>query len=92
MDYSLVESCTSSRTYDIMVKNRRLKLEKATEVLSEIADELAKTPRFALYKFRGHSVSLFESGKIIIKETDKKEAEKIAEELLDLLEKGGAFV
>jgi len=92
MDYSLVESCTSSKTYEIIVKNKRLKLEKVAEALSEVAEELAKTPRFALYKFKGRSISFFESGKIIIKEVEKKEAEEIAEKLLSILEKGGAFI
>lgn len=92
MDYTVLESCTSSKTYEILVKNKRMDLKKATEILSAKAEEVAKTPRFALYKFEGHPVSLYESGKIIVKEIEKKEAEEIAKKLLGLLEKGGALL
>jgi len=43
-----------------------------------------ETPYLLLIKFKGKNISLFKSGKIMVKEThDEKEARDIAEELIN---------
>lgn len=69
-------------------KKQQLNLEGTAQKLREkdvVVD--IETPYVLILKFKGKNVSLFKSGKIIVKETpEEKTAKKIAEELMEKLE------
>ena len=79
------QPCRSRLAYEFVPKKEnKLNLEKIVEKLrkNEVFIEL-DTPYLLMLKIGGKNVSLFKSGKIIVKETkDKKMAKKIAETLI----------
>lgn len=83
------KSCMSKTACEFLPKKKR------TMDLSRVAENLRKkevlvdieTPYVLILKFKGKNISLFKSGKIIIKETpEEKEGIKIAKELMKKVE------
>jgi len=77
--------CKSRMAFEFIPKKKqKLGLGKIAEVLreKEVMVEI-ETPFLLILKFKGKDISLFRSGKIIVKETsEEKEAKKTAEELI----------
>ncbi len=80
-----VKSCMSKTACEFIPKKKtELDLSKIAEKLrqKEVLVDI-ETPYVLILKFKGKNISLFKSGKIIVKETpEEKEAQKIAEELM----------
>lgn len=91
MDYQLIDSCTSTNSFEVKLKDRKIDLGMAGPALRTLGEEAASTTVVLLFKIRGHAVSIYASGRMLIKETDKKTAEGLAKELVSALEKGGAI-
>ena len=79
------QPCTSRIAFEFTPKkDYKLNLEKVVKVLkkNEVFVEM-ETPYLLMLKVGGKNVSLFKSGKIIVKSTnDKESARKIAEQLV----------
>ncbi len=82
------KSCMSKTACEFIPK------KKETLNLTETAQKLREkevmidieTPYLLIIKFKGKNISLFKSGKIIIKETpEEKEGKEIAKELMEKL-------
>jgi len=83
-----VKSCMSKTACEFVPKKKQLLN------LSETAQKLRKnevivdieTPYLLILKFKGKNISLFKSGKIIVKETpDENKGKKIAKALMEKL-------
>jgi len=79
------QPCQSRIAYEFLPKKKyKLDLGKTAKTLkkNEVFIEL-ESPYLLMLKIAGTNISLFKSGKIIVKSTnDKKEARKIAEKLI----------
>ncbi|MFH1240593.1 MAG: hypothetical protein V1672_05255 [Candidatus Diapherotrites archaeon] len=79
--------CGSGHSYEFVPKSKQtLELETVAKKLSEDALIEAETPFVIMMKYHDAKISLFKSGKIIVKniidaETAKKIAEKIIESI-----------
>tara|TARA_Y100000310_G_scaffold312012_1_gene358901 strand:- start:549 stop:827 length:279 start_codon:yes stop_codon:yes gene_type:complete len=83
------QPCQSRIAYEFLPKKGyKLNLEKTTTKLreNEVFIEL-ESPYLIMLKILGTNVSLFKSGKIIVKNTnEKKEARKVAEKLISKMQ------
>lgn len=92
MDFYTVEPCTTSNAFELKFEKRvKIDLEKAAELLKQIGEILAKTPVVLVLKTNHYNASVYASGRIMMKNVDKSEAETLGKKLVDALEKGGAF-
>jgi len=87
-DFS-VKSCMSKTACEFVPKKKKsLNLEETAKKLraKEVIVDI-ETPYVLILKFKGKNISLFKSGKIIVKETpEEKEGRKIAKELIEKIE------
>src|SRR3989338_3460192 len=78
-----VEPCASSNAYEIKLLDKKIILDRAG-----IGETIAKTPAVLLVKFENCSLSIYASGRIMIKGIGKEKAnadsisEKIISELV----------
>lgn len=91
-EYQLVDSCTGTNSFEVRLGKRKIDLARAGAALSCIGEEAAKTPVVLLFKVGGRAVSVYASGRMLIKGADRKAAEKMAGQLVSALENGGAIV
>ncbi|MFH1393283.1 MAG: hypothetical protein ABII71_02900 [Candidatus Micrarchaeota archaeon] len=91
IEYNLVDSCTSTNSFEVKFKKNKIDLKKAEPVLSGIGESAAVTPVVLLFKIKGYAVSIYASGRMLIKNIEKAEADSIAKELVSTLESGGAI-
>jgi len=94
-DYFVIEPCSTSNALEVKLKGRRIDLKKAEKALSVIGTVGASTLVVLLAKIRAYSVSVYASGRMIVKGKErlsKKEVKELAIEMLDALEKHGAVV
>ncbi len=93
-DYFVIEPCSTSNALEIKLRGRRVDLRKAGEALSVIGTIAASTPVVLLSKIRDYSVSVYASGRMIVKgkKLQKKEVKKLAYEMLEVLEKHNAIM
>lgn len=83
----VAKPCKSDNAFEIMPeKQMKIDTEKVAEAATKIGYEiLIKTPHVCILK-KGREVSIFASGRVIVKETkEEDEATKIAEELHKLM-------
>ena len=82
--------CTSRTAYEFIPKSKRkINLKKIEDTLrkNKIFIEIA-SDIIILIKYKGKPISIFKSGKILIKETnDEKTAKQIIKALVKLIEK-----
>lgn len=93
MDFKVVDACVSVDSYQIQF-NKRVKFElgKAAKAIEKIGEILGETKVVLFSKVDGFGVSIYEDGRIIIKNIEKEDAEKLAKKLVDTLESAGAFL
>ncbi len=93
-DYFVVEPCTSAKGIEIKLKGKRLDLKKAETVFARAGEVVASSPVVLLAKYAGVQMSVYGSGRIMVKgvkRTETKRVEALARELLAVLEKEGAI-
>jgi len=90
IEYNIVDSCTSTNSYEVKFKNKKINLKKAQAALSKIGESAAETPVVLLFKIKGHAVSVYASGRMLIKNIEKTDAEALGKELVSALNSGGA--
>jgi hypothetical protein len=93
MDFYTVEPCASSDAFEIKFKrDSRIDLVKAESVLSKKGEVLARTAVVLVFKADDYSASIYASGRVMLKNVTREQAEKLAGKLSSTLEKGGAFI
>lgn len=93
MKYFVVEPCTTSNSFEIKLKNKKLNLSKAGEIFS--GSIVASTPLFLLVKLDNRSISIYSSGRMMVKSTKRlnsKSVNVLADEIVKKLEKAGALI
>jgi len=94
MEYDVDESCTSVDAHEIKFKKKsRIDLEKAKTAVPKIEGEvIAETPVVIMTKIDGKGVSIYASGRILVKDAEKGPSEEIAKKLVPALENEGAIL
>ncbi|MBI2080010.1 hypothetical protein HYT84_04545 [Candidatus Micrarchaeota archaeon] len=87
--YYTVEPCASSKAFEIVFKNKRINIEKIGG--SKIGEIIAKTPVILVLNVNGKSVSIYASGRIMLKNLTKPESEELAKKLVKDLEESDAI-
>ncbi|MFN7991769.1 MAG: hypothetical protein U0R44_06460 [Candidatus Micrarchaeia archaeon] len=93
-EYFVIEPCASSNGIEIKLRERKLDLKKAETVLSAMGELVASSPVVLLVKIKKYTISVYSSGRMMVKGAKKPESSRIealARELLQALEKGGAI-
>lgn len=94
-DYYIIEPCASANGVEIRLRGKKLDLKKCESAISPIGEAAGSGGVVLLAKVRGYSVSFYASGRIMLKAGRRvrlKEAEELAREIMDALERGGAIV
>ena len=94
-DYFVVEPCTTARGIEIKLKERRIDLMRAEAALAKAGEVIGSSPVVLLAKFKGLQISIYGSGRMMVKgvkRTETKRVEGIARELLAALEGEGAVI
>jgi hypothetical protein len=78
----LIEPCASSKAFEIKF-GRQLDLAALSSKMD--GDVISSTPVVLLVKINGKPVSVYASGRAMIKEVNKKEAEEIARKLFSFV-------
>jgi len=93
-DYYVVEPCTTANGFEIKLKEKRINLEKAEKSMASLGDVLASSPVVLLSRINNYSVSVYASGRMMVKSEKKiseKDADKLAKKILTVFEKAGAI-
>ncbi len=93
MEYSVDESCTSVDAHEIKFKaKKKIDLGKAKVAISKVGEMVAETPVVIMAKIDKKGVSVYASGRILIKDAERGPSEEIAKKLVPALESEGAIV
>ncbi|NYZ77311.1 hypothetical protein H0O02_03270 [Candidatus Micrarchaeota archaeon] len=93
MEYTVDESCTSVDAYEVKLKNKmRIDLARVKAAVPKAGGEIvAETPVVLMAKINGKGVSIYASGRILIKDAERNASEEIAKKLGPALEREGAL-
>jgi formylmethanofuran dehydrogenase subunit C len=93
MDFKVVDACTSSDSYQLQFNRRfRLDMKKSAAAISKIGEIIGETKVVLLGKVDRAGVSLFDDGRVLVKNTSKEQAAVIGRRVVDALEAEGAFL
>ena len=90
-EYLILSPCTTSRSMEMRTK-KKLDLNKAEKELSKDHEISANTSVFLSFMHNGKQITLYSSGKIVVKEIDSKEGKPLLVEVFNLLKDRGCFV
>ena len=81
--YTILESCASSNTYEAIF-SENISFDRLAKAIGKDHEQLANSGTFALFKSKDKDtgISLFSSGKIMIKNTDKNQVKKIVDRIV----------
>ncbi|MCD6478867.1 MAG: hypothetical protein J7L44_03200 [Candidatus Diapherotrites archaeon] len=84
----VIDPCKSDKAIAFMPQKKvELPLSELAEKLSEGGASIqAETPFVLIFRFRNASISLFKSGKLLVKELDENKAKEIVETILRIIE------
>jgi ArsR family metal-binding transcriptional regulator len=91
MDYVILSPCVTAKTRELRMRGK-IDLGKAEQELSRNYEIVAKTDVFLSFVYREKPVSLYSSGKIIVRESEGEEAKEILKGVFSLLEERGCLV
>jgi len=87
------EPCTSSDAFEIKFEEQvRIDLEKAAGALGSIGTVMAKTPVVLVLQSNNYNISVYASGRIMLKNVKKEEVDRLGKRIIDSLERGGALI
>lgn len=94
--YFIVEPCASASGFEIKLKNLRIDMKKAEEAISEIGQVGASMPVVLVAKVDGISISVYASGRIMMKRSGSRisasVAQSLAGRLMDALKGRSALI
>jgi len=93
--YFVVEPCTTSAGFEIKLKDKRFDIKKCEQALATIGDVVGSTSVVLVAKIEGHSVSVYGSGRMMVKSEKRlreKEVHELAEKMMAALEKFGGVI
>jgi len=91
-DFYTIEPCATSNAFEIKFKKEtKINLERAAGALKALGEILGQTTVVIFLKSDNFSVSIYASGRVVMKNIDREDASRIANLIADALEKGGAF-
>lgn len=91
MEYVILSPCTTAKTRELRMRGK-IDLEKAEKSLSPGHDITGRTEVFLSFAHKGKPVTLYSSGKIVVKEAESDEAKALLKEVFSLLEGRGCLV
>ena len=94
-EYFVVEPCTTSNAFEIKLKEKKLDLKKCESAITIVGEVVASMPVVMVAKVEDYSLSLYASGRIMVKSAKKlraKHVEEFAKKLMAVLEKAGAII
>lgn len=83
MEFYTLEPCASSKAYEIRFA-KKINMKQAQQALGK--DIISSTPVVILCKLEGKPVSIYASGRAMVKEVTEPEALNIARKLTKILE------
>lgn len=94
--YYIIEPCNTANGVEIKLRGKQFILERAERALNSIGEAAVYGPVVLLGKANGMALSIYASGRIMIKDEGKKKprkaaVEKLAHSLMAALEKEGAI-
>lgn len=95
MKFFVVEPCASANAYEIKLRDRLLDLKKAEKALAGLGTVAAATPAVLLAKIGDYSISVYASGRLMVKGEKRlksKDVNELADRIMAALEKNGAVV
>jgi hypothetical protein len=97
--FYVVEPCNSSGGFEITLGGRRLDLKKCEGALSSMGSVLGNSGVVMLAKVNGFALSVYGSGRIMVKPASRKkrkpgkaDMDRLAERLVKELERSGAII
>jgi len=94
-DYFIIEPCQTASGVEIKLRDRKIDLKKAEEAFSGLGSVLGCSPAVLLAKVGAYSISVYGSGRMMVKGKKKptgKAADALARKILAALEKEGAII
>jgi hypothetical protein len=97
MKFKITEGCTSVDAYQLIYEKKvKIDLKKAANAISKIGEVFGETKVVLLGKVRNGEeavpVSIYEDGRVLIKNIAKEKVPKTGEIITEALEKEGAFL
>ncbi len=92
METFTVEPCASAKAFDIVIKDKKIDIKKAERVIEKIGKVAAATEVVLIGVLDSRPLTIYASGRIMIKECNKKDADKIGKKIIDSLEKNGCII
>jgi hypothetical protein len=93
-EYYVIEPCTSANGIEIKLRGKRIDIKEAEKALSGMGASVISGPVVTMAKIGDYSISVYGSGRMMVK-TEKKIADKkieaLAKKLIDSLENSGAI-
>ena len=92
-DFYTIEPCATMNAFEIKFKKAtKINLERASAALKVLGEILGQTPIVIFLKSNSYSVSIYASGRVVLKNIMREDAERIGRRIADALEQGGAFI
>ncbi|MFH0737770.1 MAG: hypothetical protein V1827_03070 [Candidatus Micrarchaeota archaeon] len=92
-EYFVVEPCQSAGGFEIRLSGKKIDIKKAESALSKVGEVAGSSPVVLLAKIKGLSLSVYGSGRMMVKGKLKAaEAQAFAEKIVSALENGGALI
>jgi predicted ATP-grasp superfamily ATP-dependent carboligase len=93
-EYYVIEPCTSANGIEIKLKGRKIDIKLAEKALSGMGASVLSGPVVLIAKLDDYSISVYGSGRMMVKtekKIDNKKIEELARRIVGSLEKTGAI-
>jgi len=91
-DFYTIEPCATMNAFEIKFKKAAtINIEKAAQALMPIGQVLGQTKIVLFFKSNNCAASIYASGRVVLKNVGREEAERIGKNIAKALESGGAF-
>jgi hypothetical protein len=94
-EYFIIEPCQTANGVEIKLREKRIDLKKAEAAFASLGGVLGNSPVVLLAKVGAYSISVYGSGRMMVKGKKKpsgKAADALARKILAALEKEGAIL
>lgn len=93
-DFFVVEPCKSSNAFEIKLKDKKLDLKRCEIAIPQFGKVIASGPVVLLAKTDEYSISIYASGRIMVKgkKLESKKIDALARKILGIFETCGAIL